>query len=133
MNSNSTDKKEIRKFGLVAFLFFGGLCGLGIWTQKPLPTYLFGTLCFLGLCFILFPAFTRPIYSAWLKVAHFIGRMITTLMLALAYYLVITPSGLIKRLFGGRPLPVKPDKKAVTYWVDRAESTQPVQRFTKRF
>jgi len=133
MNSNSTDKKEIRKFGLVAFLFFGGLCGLGIWKQKPLPVYLFGSLCFLGLCFILLPSYTRPIYSAWLKVAHFIGRMVTVLMLALAYYLVITPSGLIKRLFGGRPLPVKPDKKASTYWVDREEDTQPVQRFSKRF
>jgi hypothetical protein len=39
-----------------------------------------------------------------------IGRVITTIILTLSYYLVITPAALIKRVFGGRPLPLKPDK-----------------------
>ena len=47
------------------------------------------------------------------------------MILTLAYFLVITPSALIKLLFGGRPLPVKPDKKASSYWVDRTEGVQP--------
>ena len=59
--------------------------------------------------------------------------MITTLILALAYYLVITPAALIKMLFGGRPLPIKPDKKALSYWVDRTEPVQPKERFIKRY
>ena len=126
-------EKDIRKFGLVAFIFFGSLCGLGIWTRKPVPTYLFGSLSILGLGFILIPARLRPVYNAWLKVAHIIGRIITTLILALSYYLVITPSALIKRLFGGRPLPVKPDKEATSYWVPRTEPAQPKERFLKRY
>ena len=133
MNSPSTEEKQIRKFGLVAFLFFGSLCALGIWRGKALPTYLFGFLWFLGTCFILFPARTKPIYAGWLKVAHFIGRALTTLMLTLAYFLVITPAALLKRIFGGRPLPLRPDKKASTYWVDRVEPVQPKERFSKRY
>ena len=133
MNSSSTDKRDIRKFGVIAFLFFGCLGALGFWMKKPLPTYLFGFLSLLGLGFVLLPAFLRPIYDVWLKIAHFVGIIITTLILALAYYLVITPSALIKRIFGGRPLPIKPDHNISSYWVTRTEPVQPKERFIKRY
>lgn len=133
MNSNSTDIKEIRKFGTVALIFFGSLFFLGVWRAKPVPTVLFGSLALLGLGFIVAPARLRPVHSGWLKITHFIGKIFTTVVLALAYYLVITPSALIKAIFGGRPLPISPDKNASTYWVDRTEAAQPKERFLKRF
>ena len=133
MSLNSTDTGQIRKFGIVALIFFGLLCSLGLWINRPIPVYLFGSLSTLGLGFILIPKQLEPVYSAWLKVAHLLGRIITTLILALAYYLVITPSGLIKRLFGGRPIPMKPNKKASSYWVARPEPAQPRERFIKRY
>ena len=133
MNLTTNNVREIRKFGLVAFLFFGCLCALGIWRDKVFVTYFFGLLSLLGLGFILFPPQLRGLHATWLKVAHFIGRLITISFLALAYYLVITPSALIKRVFGGAPLPVRPDKNSKTYWVERTESVQPRERFYKRF
>jgi hypothetical protein len=133
VNSNSTDTKEIRKFGIIALIFFGFLCGLGMWTKKPLPTYFFGFLSVLGLSFIIAPSRLRPIYGTWLRIAHFLGRVVTTVILALAYYLVITPAALVKRLFGGSPLPFKPDKDCPSYWVTREEPAQPRERFLKRF
>ena len=133
MNSFSTDIKDIRKFGIIALLFFGILCAVGIWRQKPVPIYLFGFLSCLGLGLILISEILRPVHQAWLKIAHFIGQVITTLMLAIAYYVVITPAALLKRLFGGRPLPLSTDPDASTYWVSRDEPAQPKERFYKRF
>lgn len=133
MNSNSTENRDIRKFGLIAFLFFGCLCAAGLWAKKPLPVYLFGALSLLGIGFMAVPGPLRPVYSAWLKIAHIIGRIVTTLVMAIAYYLVMTPSALIKRVFGGRPLPVRPDENASSYWVPRDEPAQPRDRFIKRF
>ncbi len=133
MSLNSTDAKQIRKFGLIALIFFGSLCVLGIWKEKPLPTYLFGALSLLGLGFILIPVQLEPAFAAWLKIAHLIGRIVTTMILTLAYYLVITPSAIIKRLFGGNPIPVQPDKEASSYWVNRTEPIQPKERFLKRY
>jgi len=133
MNRNSTDTGEIRKFGIIAFIFFGCLGVLGLWTKKPVPTFLFGLLAIFGLSFILIPSRLKPVYAAWLRIAHLLGRIFTTLFLSLAYYFVITPSALIKRLFGGRPLPVKPEKKASSYWVVRTEPVQPKERFVKRY
>lgn len=133
MNTQLITIHETRKFGIVAFLFFGCLCALGIWREKAFITYFFGLLSLLGLGCILFPSQWRGLHAAWLKVAHFFGRVITMTSLALAYYLVITPSALIKRVFGGAPLPAKPDKNRPTYWVERTEPAQPRERFYKRF
>jgi len=130
---NSIDKKEIRKFGIIALLFFGALSALGFWMQKVFPSFFFGFLSLMGLGFILFPSVLRPVYSGWMKVAHFVGKVITAVILTLAYYLVITPSALIKRLFGGTPILLKFDKKAETYWVKRTETAQPKERFLKRY
>jgi hypothetical protein len=131
--SNLTEKIKIRRFGIIAFLFFGSLFLLGLWARKPVPVFLFGFLSLLGLSFICVPGPMGPIYNAWLKVAHFIGRIITALFLTLAYYLVITPSAFLKRLFGGPPIPLKPDRNASTYWVTRDEPAQPRDRFVKRY
>jgi len=133
MTLYSTDIKTIRKFGAIAFLFFGALFALGFWRQKLLPVYLFGFLSALGLGFVLFPSYLKPVYIAWLKIAHLLGKIFTTFILTLVYYLIITPAALIKRVFGGRPLPTSPDKDVLSYWVDRAEPAQPKERFLKRY
>jgi hypothetical protein len=133
MNSFSTEPKDIRKFGAVGFLFFGVLAGVALWRQKPVPTYLFGTLSALFTSFCLFPAALTPAYRLWMRAAHFIGTIVTAVILTLAYYLVITPYGLVKRLFGGRPLALKPDDNLKSYWVERTEPAQPKERFSKRF
>jgi hypothetical protein len=87
----------------------------------------------LGFSFIVAPSRLRPIYGTWLRIAHFLGRVVTTVILTLAYYLVITPAALIKRLFGGSPIPIRPDNKSPSYWVARNEPAQPKDRFLKRF
>ena len=133
MNSNSTSNKEIRKFGLVAFILFGCLCTLANWRDRTLPTYIFGFLSMLGIGFIVLPTPLRPIYATWLRIAHLIGRTVTMLTLTLAYYGLITPTALLKRLIGGHPLPLKPDKNASSYWVARTEPAQPKERFLKRY
>jgi hypothetical protein len=133
MNSYSTDPKDIRKFGAIGFLFFGVLAGVALWRQKPVPTYLFATLAVLFTGFCLLPEFLTPAYRAWMRAAHFIGTVFTAVILTLAYYLVVTPYGLIKRLFGDRLLAVKRDERLPSYWVDRTEPAQPRERFHKRY
>ncbi len=106
---------------------------MGLWRGKVIPVFIFGPLSLLGMGFIIAPSTLRPVYTGWMKVAHFIGGAITAIMLVLAYYLVITPTALIKRLVSGRPLPIKPDKEASSYWVTRSELAQPKERFIKRY
>ena len=133
MSLNLTEKRDIRRFGLVALIFFGALCALGIWRQKLLLSCFFGFLSLLGAGFVTMPQPMQPVYKTWLKIAHGIGRLVTGLMLTIAYYLVITPFGVAKRVFSQSPLPLKPDKEADSYWVKRTETGQPIERFYKRY
>ncbi|MGD8295947.1 MAG: hypothetical protein PVG67_06115 [Desulfobacterales bacterium] len=129
MNSNLTNSREIRKFGAIGLIFFGTLLAVSIWRDKTL----FSLLAVLSSGFVLMPVLLKPIYIGWLKIAHFIGSKVTILILTIFFYFVMTPAALLKRIFGGRPLPVKPDPDAETYWVTRTEPAQPKERFLKRF
>jgi hypothetical protein len=133
MISSSTDAREIRKFGAIVFIFFGILFGIGLWRHKVIFAHLFGVVSFLGLCFLFLPAPLRKVYTGWLKFADFLGRVTTIFILSLAYYFIITPTALVKRLLGGRPLPISPDKTMPSYWVTRPEPAQPKERFAKRY
>jgi hypothetical protein len=133
MNSNLINPREIRKFGAIGILFFGTLLAVAVWRDKTMMTYFFGLLAVLSIGFVLMPVTLQPVYAGWLKVAHFIGSKVTVLILTILFYLVITPAALLKRIFGGRPLPLKPDPDAATYWVTRPEPAQPKERFPKRF
>jgi len=133
MNSNLINPREIRRFGVIGFLFFGTLFAVAVLRDKTLAAYFFGPLAVLSIGFILMPVQLKPVYAGWLKIAHFIGSKVTILILTIFFYFVITPAALLKRIFGGRPLPVKPDPDAETYWVTRPEPAQPKERFPKRY
>ena len=133
MNSSSTEPAAVRRFGLVAALLFGGLAGFGLWRGKPVPAALFGVLFMAGMFCLALPGPAAPVYRAWMAVAHRIGTGVTTVLLTVAFYGVITPAALVKRVFGGRPLPLRPDPNLPTYWRERSDPFQPRDRFTKRF
>ena len=133
MNSNLIDPREIRKFGVIGVVFFGTVLTAAVWRDKTLLTYFFGFLALLSIGFILMPVRLQPVYAGWLKVAHFIGSRVTIFVLTIMFFLVITPAAWLKRIFGGRPLSIKPDPDAETYWVTRPEPAQPKERFSKRF
>jgi hypothetical protein len=133
MNSNLIDPREIRKFGAIGVIFFGTILAVAVWRDKILVAFFFGLLAALSTGFFLMPVLLKPVYIGWLKIAHFIGSKVTLLILTIFFYLVMTPAALLKRIFGGRPLPVKPDLDAETYWVTRTEPAQPKDRFPKRF
>ncbi len=138
MSWYSTDKtnikKEVRKFGYVAFLFFGCLFGIGLYLNKEYALIFFGSLSALGLGFIIFPQACIPLYQGWLRVAAIMNKTVIAILLILIYFLVITPAGLLRRLLSGTTImPLKPDKQADSYWVERETPWQPIHRFIKRY
>ena len=113
---------EGRKFGLTvggAFLFLGALLWWRAHTGAALIAAVLGAALVLG--GLLLPARMGPIYRAWMGLALAISKVTTPLFMGLIYFLVLTPTGLIARLLGHRPLVRSPN--AASYWVSRpAES-----------
>lgn len=109
---------EGRKFGLVvggAFLALGALLWWRAHAEVALVAALLGAA--LMVCGILIPSRMGPIYRAWMALALAISKVTTPLVMGLIYFLVLTPTGLIARLLGHRPLVKSPS--AVSYWLSR--------------
>jgi hypothetical protein len=108
---------ELRKFGLVmacAFTVFGGLF---LWRAKPVWPYLFGLAAFFLVFGLLFPRVLAPIEWLWMKMAYYLGQVMTRVILSFTFYLIVTPIGLAMRIFGKDPLSRKFDGNADSYWV----------------
>jgi len=96
---------EGRKFGLMVGTAFLVLAGILWWRDRELlrniTASLGGLLVVAGL---IVPAQLGPVYRAWMKLALAISKVTTPILMAIIFYLVITPAGLLARLFGHRPL-----------------------------
>lgn len=111
--------KALRKFGITILIGFI-LIGL-------LMHFAFGKPAAAKTCFIIGAVFglagltgTRaalPFYWLWMGLAFVIGSIVSRLLLAVFYYGVITPTGLLRRLMGNDPLALK-RRPGQSYWQD---------------
>lgn len=112
---------RLRRFGLVMVAAFGALGGLALWRGRPTGWYLLavagGFLVAAGLA----PALLRPVERGWMAFAAVLQRVMTTLILTLTYYLMVTPLGVCMRLFGKAPLRKNGDPQEQTYWIPTEE------------
>ena len=69
------------------------------------------------------PGVGRSIFVGWSLAAVPIGWAISHLAMMLAYYVVITPLGLIMKLFGYDPMKRRYDPQAPTYWLEHEPSS----------
>lgn len=66
------------------------------------------------------PLWLRPLYIVWMLVALVLGAIVTRIIIALVFYLLITPIGWVRRTFSKNGLPgFRPDSRKDTYWIKR--------------
>jgi len=111
---------EGRKFGLTLAAAFGVLALIAWWRGGARAPIVLGTLA--GLFLLggaLVPARLGPVQRAWMGMAHAISKVTTPIFMAVVYFVVITPAGLLRRLFGSNSLRAAHGK--TSGWVDRRE------------
>lgn len=74
-------------------------------------------------------AIPRAFYRALAVATVPIGFVVSHVLMALIYYLVVTPIALVFRLMGRDELRLKKDSKAGSYWVDRGPERRPASYF----
>jgi Saxitoxin biosynthesis operon protein SxtJ len=116
VNWNPT-RRELRQFALIWIGFFALLGVYSLWRHDSLQAAV--TLWVVAACGLLGyvrPGVFRPVYVVWMALALPIGWTISHLLLLIVYYLVLTPIGLLMRLFGLDPMERKFDRAAKSYW-----------------
>ena len=113
-------QRLLRQFGGIMLPVFCGLVGaLFLYTSGSwrVATILWAVGAVAAPIGWLRPGLFRPIYSAWMHVAYPIGWTISHSLMAFTYYVVLTPIGLLTRLFGRDAMSKTFDPPAETYWV----------------
>ena len=135
IKSLDTSSKEIRKFGLVIAIALG-VIGSFVYVKFgnfDVVGWLWGIgILFLILGFIL-PSVLRPIYKIWMLLAFFIGGIVSRVILTVLFYIVLTPTGLVLRLFGKDILDKKFDKRRESYWVKKDLSGHTKEQYGKMY
>jgi hypothetical protein len=109
-----------RRFGLTvggAFLVFAAIA---YWRGHPTTTTVLGGLgATLALAGLIIPTYLGPVERAWMRLAHLISKVTTPIVMGAMYVGVLTPVGLLRRLFGGNPL--VHEATSASYWHARPE------------
>ena len=87
---------------------------------------------FAGLAVFL-PRVLRPLNLLWFKFGLLLHHIITPVVLGLMFYTVFTPIGLWMRLAGKRPLHLRFDPAARTYWMPRDPPGPAAESFKNQF
>jgi hypothetical protein len=124
--------REVRQFAGIWFpvfcLIVCLLLGLrfGAWQAAGTFVGFAIVICLVGL---VQPRLIRPIYVAWMCAAFPIGWVVSHVLLAAVFYLLITPLGLLMRPSGRDKLKLHYDPSAASYWTRRPKPPEPSRYF----
>ena len=60
-----------------------------------------------------------PFNTVWFRLGLLLHRLVSPVILAVIYFAVVTPTGLIMRALGKDPLRLRADPTAASYWLHR--------------
>jgi hypothetical protein len=84
-----------------------------------------------GLSGLTYPASIRPVFLGAIALTRPIGHVISTVLLGLIYYGLITPLGLLFRIAGRDPLG-RHGPAAESYWLPKVQPTD-VRRYLRQY
>ena len=115
--NNLTSASSNRSFGIVFFAFFLIVAFWPLKNGEDLRVWsLIISFIFLLLGLINSKILT-PLNKLWFKLGIFLGNFISPIVMALVFFLVVTPTGIIMRLFGKNLLRINKMKNVKTYWI----------------
>jgi hypothetical protein len=126
MSLNQTEIRKTRRSGLIGATILLIIASLHLRKGHIKPAYVL--YCLSATLFIMAGFFP----TGFKRVTHAIGDIITKAILGIIYYVVITPFGLLMRLFGKDQLDKKIDKNRDTYWIKK-EQTEDISNYERQF
>lgn len=128
-----TGDRDLRKFGLLVGGVFVVLGLLFLWRHPARSPYFLVPGGLLMTCGTLLPRALKQIYLAWMSVAFVLGFIVSHVILALFFFLVLTPIGLVARLAGKDFLSLKLDRQAASYWIRHERKVKSPADYERQF
>ena len=126
-------RKGLKRFGITIFICLFLIGAILMLRHRPAFKVLWPAgLLFLVLAYA-FPSILKPIYQIWMILAFCLGWINTRLILGIIFYLVITPIGLISKVFRKDFLDLKWRENKVSYWRKKEPKMFTPESYEKTF
>ena len=108
-----------RVFGFVFAVFFlmvalfPLLSGGSPWRWGLIGSFLFAAIA------LTVPAVLAPLNKLWMRFGWLLHKLVSPIVLGVLFYVVVTPTSILMRLFGKDPLRLSLDPSAKSYWIKR--------------
>jgi hypothetical protein len=120
---------QLRQFIIIGMVV-GLMCGYLSYKANPnlarvvwtCTTIIFGASLF-------FPKAVKPLFLLSMYLSFPLGYCISYVLLAIIFFFVVTPLGLIMRVYGRDPLRRKFDPSVKSYWLGRQRRDDMAQHF----
>ena len=127
------DKREWKKFGISLSIILMITASLLLIKGKEFYPYLFGTGIFINIVAFLIPILLKPIYILFSYIGFYMGWCITRITLSILFYLILTPIGLISKLFGKHYLDLKFKEDTESFWITKEHKLERGEDFKNQF
>lgn len=122
-----------RNFGLVLAGFFA-IVGVGpLLHGTAVRWWAVGIALLLVLLAFAAPQRLSPLNHLWFRLGVALGRVVSPVVMAVVYYAVVVPIGLIMRARGKDPLRLRREPQATTYWIGREPPGPPRGSMSRQF
>ena len=111
-----------RSFGILFFIVF---LIFGVWPLKNGENLNYYFIIFSGIFLLvglLNSKLLSPLNKIWIKFGEILGTIIAPIIMALVYFVILTPVSLVVRVFGKDLLGLKFTNKQQTYWINRKKN-----------
>ena len=134
INKNPT-RRELNQFGFIwlGFLALFGVIAYFKFNSPQAARWLWVAAVVVPIVGWLVPAFMRLVFLGMSYLAWPIGFVVSHGVLAAVYYLVLTPIGLLTRLFGYDSMEKRFDPEAESYWFKRSIKRVESKRYFRQF
>jgi len=108
-----------RSFGVIFAAVFAIIAMLPLLREHPPRWWALGAAIAFAVVAWVIPGWLTPLNRFWLWIGSQLHKIINPIILAFIFFLAVTPTGIVMRLFGKDLLRLKRDPSASSYWIMR--------------
>ena len=121
------NKENNKSFGILFFIVF---LLIALWPVKDTESIRVWSMV-ISLLFLILgiinSKFLTPLKKGWIKLGEILGKFIAPIVMGFIYFVIITPIGILLRLFGKDLLNIKFNTNK-SYWIKRAKDINTMKR-----